>query len=64
MLNVFSKKQMYDSVITGKENFIISLLLTRFNIYFVFGYAGFMCLCLKTAIWLFWWKQVGNPDIG
>jgi len=24
-----------------------------FNIYFVFGYACSMCICLMTAIWLF-----------
>jgi len=22
-----------------------------YNIYFVFGYACFMCICLRTAIW-------------
>jgi len=53
---------MYDSVITGKENAsenwncIISLFLTNFNIYFVFGYACFMCICLPIALWLFWDK--------
>jgi len=25
----------------------------KFNVYFVFGYAYFMRLCLKTAIWSF-----------
>jgi len=46
----------------GKENAsedwncIISMFLRSFNIYFVFGYACFMCICLKTAIWLFWDK--------
>jgi len=29
------------------------MFLTSFNVYFVFGYACFMCICLKTAIWLF-----------
>jgi len=59
MIDVIDKKQMYDSVITGKENAskewhcIISMFLTNFNVYFVFGYAYFMCICLKTAIWLF-----------
>jgi len=50
---------MYDSVITGKENdskdwnCIISMFLTSFNIWFVRGYACFLCIYLKTAIWLF-----------
>jgi len=32
----------------------------EFNIYFVFGYACSMCICLKTAIWLFclFWDKV------
>jgi len=53
---------MYNSVIMGKENAskegncIISMFLTSFNVYFVFGYAYFMCICFKTAIWLFWVK--------
>jgi len=56
MINVIDKKQMYDSVITGREtaskewNHMISMFVTSFNIYFVFVYARFMCLCLKTAI--------------
>jgi len=39
---------MYDSVITGKENAsnewncIVSMLLTSFNVCFLFGYAYFM----------------------
>jgi len=78
MINAIDKKQMYDSVIIGKENAskewdcTISMFLTSFNVYFVFGYACIMCICRKTAIWLFlaffgtrsgffWWKQVGNP---
>ena len=50
---------MYDSVIMGKENAskewncIISMFLTSFNVYFVFGYACIMCICRKTTIWLF-----------
>jgi len=62
MINVIDKKQMYDSVIMGKENAskewncIISMFLTSFNVCFVFGYAYFMCVFLKTAIWLFWDK--------
>jgi len=44
------------------------MFLTSFNAYFVFGYACFLRICLKTAIWLFWdnvwlfwWRQIGNP---
>ena len=50
---------MYNSEITGKENAskewncILSIFLTSFNVYFVFGYAWFMYIFLKTAIWLF-----------
>jgi len=43
------------------------MVLTSFNVYFVFGYAYLMCICCKTAnwlfwdkVWLFWWRQVGN----
>jgi len=59
MINVIDKKQMYDSVIMGKENAskewncAISMFLTSFNAYFVFGFACIMCICRKTAIWLF-----------
>jgi len=63
MVDVINKKQMYDSVITGKEknaskdwNCIISMFLTSFNVYFVFDYAYFICICLKTPIWIFWDK--------
>jgi len=48
MIDVIDKKQMYDIVITGKENAskewncTISMFLTSFNVYFVFGYACFM----------------------
>jgi len=74
MIDVISKKQMYDSAITGKEiaskdwNCIIAMFLSSLNVYFVVGYACFMCICLEIAIWLFgtrsgsfWWTQVGNP---
>jgi len=49
---------MYHNVITGKENVskewnCITMFMTSFNVYFVFGYAYFMCICLKTAVWLF-----------
>jgi len=50
MFDVFNKKQMYNSVITWKQNAskdcncIISMFLMSFNIHFVFGYACFMCI--------------------
>jgi len=78
MLDEFNRKQMYDSIITGKENAskewscIISMFLASFNVYFVFGYACFMCICVKNCylffcgffwdkVCCFWWKDVGNP---
>jgi len=67
MINVIDKKQMYDSVITAKENAskewncIMSMFLTSFNVYFVFGYACIMCICLKTAIWLVLVKTGWQP---
>jgi len=30
---------------------------TGFNIYFVFGYACFICICFMTANWLFSWPD-------
>jgi len=54
--HIINKKQMHDSVITGKGNAskdwncTISMFLTSFNVYFVFGYACVMCICIKTAI--------------
>jgi len=59
MIDVVDKKRIFDSAITGKDNAskdwncITSVFLTSFNVYFVFGYAYFMCICLKIAIWLF-----------
>jgi len=58
MNDAIDNKQMYDSVIMGKnaskeQNCILSMFLTSFNVYFVCGYAYFMCICFKTAIWLF-----------
>ena len=53
------KNKRTTDVITGKENAskdwtcVISMVLTSFNVYFVCGCACFMCICLKTAIWLF-----------
>jgi len=74
MLDAFNKQQMYNNVITGKQNAsedwncITSMFLTSFNIYFACGYACLTCICLNTAIWplwektwLFWWRQVGMP---
>jgi len=29
------------------------MFLTSFDVHFVFGYACFMYICIKTAIWLF-----------
>ena len=62
MIYVIDKKQMHDSVITGKEyackdcTCVISMFLTSFNVYFVCGCAYFVCTCIKPAIWLFWDK--------
>jgi len=48
MIYVIDKKQMYGSVITGKEyaykdwTCVISMFLTSFNVYFVCGCACFM----------------------
>ena len=62
MIDAIDKKQMYDSVIMGKENAswepncIIPMFLTSFNVYFVCVYAYFMRICFETAIWLFWDK--------
>jgi len=36
-----------------EECSIISMFLTSFNVYFVFGNACFMCICLKATIRLF-----------
>jgi len=68
MFDLFNKKQMYDSAITGKENAskdwncIISMFLTSFT--------SVLCLvmhvlCVHVLILLsgfFWWRQFGNPD--
>ena len=62
MIYVTDKKQIHDSVITGKEyasedwTCVISIFLTSFNDYFMCGCACFMCICLKTAICFFWDK--------
>jgi len=53
MIDVIDKKQMHDSVITGKEyaskewTCVISMILTSFNVYFVCGCACFMCIWSK-----------------
>ena len=44
-------------------------VLTSFIVYFVFGYADVLCVYsvkllsgfFGDMVWLFWWKQVGNP---
>ena len=67
MIDVIDKQQIHDSVITGKVyaskdwTCVISLFLTSFNVYCVCGCARFMCLCLKTAIWLFLVKTGWQP---
>jgi len=68
LTDVVDKKQMHDSVFTRKEyaskywTYVISMFfLTSFNVYFVCGCACFMCICLKTAIWLFLVKTGWQP---
>jgi len=59
MIDAIDKKQMHDSAIMGKDNAskewtcIVPMFLTSFNVYFVFRFAYFKCICLQTAIWLF-----------
>ena len=36
-----------------KSGIVLSMFLTSGNVYFVFAYVYLMCICLKTAIWLF-----------
>jgi len=72
MFDVFNKRQMYDSGITGKEdaskdrNCIMSMFLTSFNACFMFLYACFMCRVWTTiTTWLLWVKtgwQSGQSD--
>ena len=50
---MLSKSVEEECSIISKECSIISMFLTSFNVYFVFGYACFMCLCLKTTIHIF-----------
>jgi len=64
-IHVFYKKQMCDSVITGNENTskdwnCVMLMFRGLISYFVFGYECFMCICLKTTLWLFSfvWEEV------
>jgi len=74
MFDIFDNKQMYDRVFKGEENgskdwnCILSMFLTSYNIYFVIVYVCFICMCFKSVIWLFldkvwlfWFRQVGNP---
>jgi len=50
---------MHDSVITGNEYASrdwtcgIMMFLTSFNVYCMCSCACFMCICLKTASWIF-----------
>jgi len=59
MIDVIDKNQMHESVITTNEkasedwNCIILMFRTTFNDYFVFGYAYFMCICIKSLICFF-----------
>jgi len=59
MVNVVDKKQMYEHVITEKENaskewncIILIFLMCLMSILCLVK-ACFMCICLKTALWLF-----------
>jgi len=65
MIGVIDEKQMPEIAVTPKEyaskdwTCVISMVSTSFNIYFVCGCACFMCISIKTAIWLFlafWYK--------
>ena len=59
MIGVIDEKQMPESAVTPKEyaskdwTCVISMVSTSFHVYFVCGCARFLCICLKTAIWLF-----------
>jgi len=50
---MLSKSVEEECSIISKECSIISMFLTSFNVYFVFGYACFMCICLKITIRVF-----------
>jgi len=69
MIDVIDKKKMYHNVITGKENVstecncVTSMFLTSFNVYFVFAYAYFMCICLTIAIWSFLGQGLAFFDV-
>jgi len=72
MIYVIDKKQMHNSVITGKEyaskdwTCVISMCLTSFNVYFMCGCTCFTCICLRPAIWLFWdkvWLSFGEDRL-
>ena len=59
MIDVIDKKQMHDSAIMGKEypsknwTCVISMFLTSFIVYFVCGCGCFICICLRTATWVY-----------
>jgi len=67
MIDVIDKKQLHDSIITGKEyackdwTSVISMVLTSFNVYFVCGCACFMYICLKSVTWIFLVKTGWQP---
>jgi len=65
IIDVFDKKQMYDSVIMGKENAykawncVISMFLTSFDVYFVYDNACFRCVCPKNCYLAFFGTRSG-----
>jgi len=76
LVDVFNKKQMYESVITGKNaskdwNCIISMFLTSLMSVLCLVIHFSCMICLKTTlcffllfwdkVWLFWWRRFGNP---
>jgi len=51
-------KQRKKEILLKEWNCVVSIFLTSFNVDFMFGYACFMCICLKTATWLFWGQSM------
>jgi len=76
MIYAIDKKQMHDSVITGKEYAskdwacVISMFLTSFNVHCIWVVHA-SCACASqllsgffgTRYGFFWWRQVGNPVV-
>jgi len=74
IISVIDKKQMYDNVIMGKENAskewncIISMFLTSFNVYFVFGFMHVLAYVHSSSLYavkmlsgfLFFWLFLGR----